>query len=401
MASRGVLVNQALALGLGDNVDYEIIWNSQVFEELIERYHICREELNTGQVVRDERDLVVSILAFLQNESGGERFVTDSSILESFAERFEKKITLGGTSVRAAIAMHKLGYHAALHLVTLNEHVRRLLPPDCPYVCSAQEEGIYPHLIVQFSAGTRIKAADIDICTSRSNRIIYDNDYDNIQMALSPAYRNLIGQAKVFLISGFNAMQDQALLQTRLETLRFIMQALPEDAQVYYEDACFHSPQFSGLVRSALLDRIQIYSMNEDELQGYLGRPLDLLDTQQMYAALHEIKQMIPVPALVVHTRYWALAFGEQAERYARALKGGITMAGTRFIHGDDFTRADYAAAESGPLQAAGQRFAQDMQAALGSQVCCLACIQADESRATTIGLGDAFVGGFLPALLD
>jgi len=35
----------------------------------------------------------------------------------------------------------------------------------------------------------------------------------------------------------------------------------------------------------------------------------------------------------------------------------------------------------------------------LNRKVCCLACIQAEETKATTIGLGDAFVGGFLPIL--
>ena len=64
------------------------------------------------------------------------------------------KITLGGTSVRAAIAMRKLGYTSALHLVTINEHVRRLIPQDSPYVCSNTIDSSYPHLIVQFDKDT-------------------------------------------------------------------------------------------------------------------------------------------------------------------------------------------------------------------------------------------------------
>src|SRR5690606_3615479 len=117
----------------GNNIDYEIVWNSEVIEELITRYNIRNSELDVNRVITCERDLVISILSFLKLGSGGERFVSSSEIIEQFSEKFAKKVTLGGTSVRAALAMRKLGITTALHLVTINDDVRRLLPPNCPY----------------------------------------------------------------------------------------------------------------------------------------------------------------------------------------------------------------------------------------------------------------------------
>lgn len=394
-------MKEKIILGLGNNIDYEIVWHSQVFENLIVKYAIRDEELSTDIAVKSERDLIVSILGFLKFEKGGERFVSSVDIIETFAKNFENRITLGGTSVRAAIAMRKLGYTAALHLVTLNDYVRRLIPKDSPYVCSAAEEKSYPHLIIQFCKNTRVKASDIDICASRANRIIYDNDYDNIAMALNEDLTDLSTAAKVFLISGFNAMQSKVLLADRLQTLLSMIEKLPKDAYVFYEDACFYNASFSKQVRDALIDHIDIYSLNEDELQDYLDRKLDLLSPEQIKEALSDVHQLIPAPLIVVHTRYWALAYGENAASLSKALRGGITMAGTRFRFGDDFTAEQYQQTEKLILQKEGVEFAKKINGLLGHKVCCLACVQAEETNVTTIGLGDAFVGGFLPELLS
>lgn len=392
-------MKEKIILGLGNNIDYEIVWNSKIFEELIDKYEIKNDELDNEILINSERDLVLSILGFLKDEIGGERFVSSPDIIKEFAENFEYKVTMGGTSVRAAAAMNKLGFTSAVHLVTINDHVRRLLPKACSYVCSASEESIYPHLIVQFCAGIKVKAADIDICTSRSNRIIYDNDKDNVLMELNEGFADLLSEAKVFLISGFNAMHSKTLLAERLQKLLKIMESLPEDADVFYEDACFHDPSLSKQVRDALNEKIDIYSLNEDELQGYLGRKLNLLDPEQMTSALQDVYKLIPVPIIVVHTRYWALAYGKNAESFEKALKGGINMAGTRFRFGDDFTVENYNETDKSSLQNEGVVFAERIKKLLGENVCCLACIKAEETKATTIGLGDAFVGGFLPAL--
>jgi len=401
-------MKERIALGFGDNIDYEIVWNSKVIETLISQYDIHNHELdsathpvgNINRVIHDERDLVISILSFLKSGTGGERIVTSSAILEDFSQHFEKKITLGGTPVRAAVAMRKLGYTSALHLVTINDDVRRLIPPDSPYVCSNTKDSLHPHLIVQFGKGSRVTAGDIDICASQANRIIYHHDDDNIAMNLNEDFSNLITEAQVFLLSGFNAMKSEALLTERLASLLRIMAKLPQNALVYYEDAGYYEPRFRQLIFYTLARRINIVSLNEDELQTQLGRRVDLLNVFQIKEALADLQKLIPVPVIVVHSRYWALAYGESAATFSTALKGGITMATTRFCYGDDFTVENYKEIETLSPNQEGALFAEALNKLLDHKICCVPVAHVESSNATTVGLGDAFVGGFLPALL-
>lgn len=393
-------MNAKIALGFGDNIDYEIVWDSKVFEDLIIQYDIHNDELDSNRVINCERDLVISILGFLNSGSGGERFTSSSAIIERFSQNFEKKITLGGTSVRAAIAMRRFGYTSALHLVTINDHVRSLIPQDCPYICSNEKDSSYPHLIVQFRKGTCVKAGDIDIRASQANRVIYHSDDDNISMRLNEDFANLITDARVLLISGFNAMQSETLLYNRLESLLRIMESLPEDALVFYEEAGFYEPRFCQLIYRTIASHIDIVSLNEDELQTHLDRKLNLLDASQIKEAVEELQRLIPVPIIVVHSKYWALAYGEEAARFSKALKAGTTLATTRFCYGDNFTVEDYKEIERFPPRKQSAIFADALNKLPGNDICCVPVADADQSNGITVGLGDAFVGGFLPAVL-
>ena len=80
-----------------------------IVEDLATQYAIRADELDPSVAVRSERDLVRSVLAFVRDGVGGERFVASSDIVEAFAARFTRRITLGGTGVRAAVAMSRLG----------------------------------------------------------------------------------------------------------------------------------------------------------------------------------------------------------------------------------------------------------------------------------------------------
>ena len=393
-------MSERIALGFCNNVDYEILWKAAVLEELVLRYKIRADEPNPGIAIQTERDLVVSILGFMQAAGGGERFVSGSALIERFAARFEKKATLGGTAVRAAIAMQKLGHSAALHLITQNDDVRRLIPSGSRYVCSNARDSIHPHLIVQFSAGDRVRAGAIDICASQSDRLIYHCNADRIAMKINPDFADLLGSAQALLISGFNAMQDERLLMERLTTVSQLLNSLPAGARVFLEDGGYFEPRFRQAVYRALGRRINIYSMNEDELQMHLKRRVALRDAGQVRQALEELRRLLPAETIVLHTRHWALAHGEGASRYADALRAGLSMATTRFRYGDDFSLAHYREIESRPPGDQDAAFADVLNATASGQICCLPVAAVEQEKATTIGLGDAFVGGFLPALL-
>jgi ADP-dependent phosphofructokinase/glucokinase len=388
-----------LVLGLGGNVDYEIEWDSTTLEGLIRAYALRASELATSVVVESERDLMRSLLAFVRDGVGGERFVASPEVIEAFAARFGKRITLGGTGLRAALAMDKLGVASTVHLVSIDDHVRRLLPRGVSYVGSARRDSTRPHLVVQFTEGATVRAEDIDLRAPRSNRIIYVNDPANAELVLDEDLGRALSGADVFLISGLNSISDEATLRTRLHDLARHLRSLPSTALVVYEDAEFHVPALSALVRKAVLDRVDIYSMNEDEMQAYVGRPIEILDPDAMLSALRELRAVVPARTLVVHTRVWAFATGERAQVMRSALQGGVVMSGARYVHGDDFTKADYQQVARAPVNEAGRAFAVALERCAPAEVCCVPALRLPTDRPTMIGLGDAFVGGFLAAL--
>lgn len=386
-----------LVLGLGGTVDFEIVWDPAVFERLIDELHIHAADLTVDAPVVDERSLVITILAFLERGVGGERFITSSDIVHAFARRFETRVTLGGTGVRAGIAMASLGVPSVQHLVSIDDNVRRLLPASIRWISSATEDTLDPHLIIQFPAGTRVTAGDIDITSPAANRVIVANDPPNRELPLSDELAGELASADAFLVSGFNTMQDRELLELRLSELRAAMASLPADALVFYEEAGFYEPAFRERVRESLLDRIDVYSMNEDELQEYVGHPVDLLDADAVAAAIDEVRSRVSVPLLVVHSRHWAIGVGADADAYRAALRGAVTMAGTRYRFGDGHTAADFTHTGTLEIQPDAARFAVEFERRAPDAVC-VPAYRLDAERATTIGLGDTFVGGFLAA---
>jgi ADP-dependent phosphofructokinase/glucokinase len=295
--------------------------------------------------------------------------------------------------------MSRLGIPSTLHLVSLNDIVRRLLPASCDYICSGDQDTLYPHLIVQYDRDLRVRAGDIDIRTPFPNRLIYVNDPANESMLLSDQLGSLLSDAQVFLISGFNAVRDLRVLDQRLSTLRSHMRQLPAEAVVYYEDAGFHEPGLSQRVRDALEDVIDIYGLNEDEMQSHLGYPVNLLSVTEVARALEALRALIPVATLVVHTKYWSAACGEGAGGYPGALNEGMVIASTRYSHGDEYTSQDYELMRNGPRRTEAVEFAAALDSRMGGLVRCLPAFDLDVATPTTVGLGDAFVGGFLAAV--
>jgi ADP-dependent phosphofructokinase/glucokinase len=393
-------MNGALALGLGDNTDYEIEWDSRVLEDLVREHSIARNELCPIQRIHDARDLVISILGFLKEGKGGECFVEDLRVITEFAKRFTFHVTIGGTAPRAAIAISKIGIPSSVHLVTMNDHIRRLLPPNVSWTCSNKKDSSYPHLIVQFIEGTRIAAGDIDLTAAVSSRIIYVNDYDNQTMRLTPGFFKDARDAHAFLVSGFNAMQDGKMLLERVKELNLLLNELPKTTTVFYEDACFHVEEFKSAVLDNLAHRFDVFSLNEDELEAYLGEKVDLLDPEEVLRAVRSLRSIIRVPVIVVHTRHWALASGPDCAKYTGALKQGISMATTRFRLGDDYSKDDFLRTRDLPDEEEGGVFAEAMNRIGGGEIVCVPSVQVAEKKVTTIGLGDAFVGGFLSTLV-
>lgn len=385
-----------LVLGLGGCVDFEIAWDAPLLEALARRHGIGVADLEVDVPVQDERSLLRSILAFVRDGVGGERFILSSDIAVDFASRFSHRITLGGTCVRAALAIARLDVPSLVHLVSIDDNVRRLLTPGIDYLSSAVGDSLDPHLIVQFPAGATVRLSDGDVRAEHANRIIYVNDPPNRDLVLSPDLPEALVGARAFLAAGFNVMRDPDLLKDRLGFLQRAMARLPEDALAYYEDAGFHDNSLREIVSAEFRGRLDVHSLNEDELQSYLGRRVDLLDVDDVVTALEEFGGHSIAPTVVVHTKHWSLAYGDNAARFGDALAGGIDLASTRYCCGDLFTADDLASIRALPTQPGGTVFAARIAKRLGERVRCVPGRLLEVSAPTTIGLGDTFVGGFL-----
>jgi len=388
-----------IVLGLGGTLDYEIVWDEQLVQRLAAEHGIRIDECDPTLEITDERSLLAVILGFARERQGGERFVQSPEVIEAFAALHHKTITLGGTCVRAALVMRTLGIRSTVHLVSIDDDFRRLYPRDCDYISSAVRDGMFPHLIVQLPEHGRIELADGEISIQGPNRLIFVNDPPHVQMKLSTDLRESVSRARWLLVSGFNVMNDPELLEQRLRELGSTLEARPTSAVVMFEDAGFHSPRLQKSVRESMAAIVDVYSMNEDELQTHLGHTVDLLDPGSVAEAIRDIRCLIDHPTIVIHTRHWALASGPKAERYAKGLRGGISAATARYLHGDNVTAARVAAIAELEPPLEHLRLAESLPRVASEPIVCVPAYSVSVERPTTIGLGDCFVGGFLAAL--
>jgi ADP-dependent phosphofructokinase/glucokinase len=386
-------------LGLGNTVDYELTWDDRIVSDLLRRHGVGAGDDPVPGPLEAEADILRALVAHLRDGTGGEHFIASKAVLLGFAARFRSTITIGGTNVRAALAMRALGRPSTVHLVSTNDDFRRLLPDDVATISSADEDSLDPHVIVQFRAGTTVEAVDGAVVAPRPNRVILTNDVPNRELVIAEALGSAVAKARVILVSGFNSMQEPELLEQRMADVLRHLSHRCAGSVVVYEHAAFHVAAFSERVREVVGPHVDIWCGNEDELQEHLSREVDLLDPQDVLEAARQLHADVGAPSLIVHTRHWALAIGGPVERRRAMLFGGIALAGTRYAHGDAVTPELLAEAAGWPLQTEGAAFSAAIEARGGDDVTCIAAYQVPTSTPTTIGLGDAFVGGVVAAL--
>lgn len=393
---RGPGTSADVLLGLGGCVDYEIAWDARVVEDLVAEHAITVTEIGPPAQVTGERDILRELLGQLRAGGGGERFVADQRELLSFAHRFRCRVSLGGSSVRAAAALDRFGIASTVHLVSTNDDVRRLLPPSASHLSSAVEDSTDPHVVVQYPSGARVRAAGIDVVAPRANRLILVNDPPNQQLLLADGFSEAVAAARVVVVSGLNTMTGPDALREKTIEVRGHLRVRTEGCVVVYEDAGFHHDEHRRVVIEELSGDVDVWSMNEDEAQHYLGRSLDLLDPEAVAVAVRELREIVGAGTIVVHTRYWALAHGEIDLR--DGLRLGVDAATARYAEGDGWHAPGPRA--PGAVEDALTAFASSAEARLGRRDAVVPIPRLAVAEPTTIGLGDTFLGGLVAGLV-
>ena len=397
-------MSDKIAMGFHCCVDYELVWDSKVIERQIEKYEIHDDELITDRAVHSARDAWIFCLAHLRAGIGGEIVPDDARSVIDFAEHFDKKVTLGGTPTRAAIVLDRLGYDTVLQTSCWNRYIEELLPGKVKAIPGAEDDGnIYPHVVLQCAKGVRIHAGDIDFVTPRENRIMISRDETSLDMPILPeTFGAEIEDASVFLLGCFSEILERRTLDKCIEKTCRLLDHLPKDAMVMLEDGCYVVKAFRFAIHEHLRPYLDILSMNEDEMQEYIGRSVDILDVTAMISAVRSVYESIGIDHIIVHSAKWALAYGKEPERLREALVGGMTMASTRFRLGDDITPDNYTETASLPEREDSRVFCKAMKEALGDSICIIPSKDMSQvEHPAVVGLGDSFAGGCLPGLLD
>lgn len=397
-------MGEKIALGFHTCVDYELKWDTQIVEERIRALDIHASDLRADIEPDSERDVWIIMLSHLKDGVGGEMVPSTSEICEQFASRFEYKVTLGGTATRAAIVLDKLDYDTVLQTSCYNEYVERLLPKHVHFLAGVDKDHntIYPHVVIQCCGGVRICANDIDFTTPRENRLMVSRDVDSLDIPIRPKeYGKLIEDAEVFLLGCFSEVIDKDILERCLCQTKELFTHLPKDTIVVAEDGCYVKKDFRYYAHEQLAPVVDVLSMNEDELQEYIGEKIDILDPYEIKKAISYVKENSKVKTIVVHSAKWALAFGELADKMKMALEGAVTMAGTRFRLGDHFSVNDYEDTKKIQDKEESVQFCKKLAEIIQEELYCIPCKDLSfVEKPTVVGLGDSFAGGLLPGFL-
>lgn len=387
-----------VVLGMSSTVDDEVRWDASVVSGIVEELGVGPEDLGRDGAVDDLRGIVAALLGHVAEGSGAEHYVTTPGPLAEAVALFRTARTLGGTGVRAGIALAATGVASTAVMAAADPDVHRLLPPLCRPVAAVEVPKLVPHLIFQYPAGTAVRVGDRLVVAPAPNRVIFAHDVPNENLAIPEQFAALVAEASVVLVSSLNAIRDETLLARRIDEVTAALRGAPAGAVRIWEDAGYHVAHLALRVVRELAAHVDVVSMNEDELQSYLGQRVDLLDAEEVARATTRVRELVGARTLVVHTRWWSLAVGDDAPAYRAALRGGISMASARYAYGDAIGTERYREAGTWPSDP------RSLSTALRVEqrgVVCEPGVVPPTSSPTTIGLGDSFAGGMVKVLAE
>jgi ADP-dependent phosphofructokinase/glucokinase len=412
-ASRG---ERYVCLGLGSDLDRVISLSGAQLEDLCSRVPAVSSRGAPAQI-RSEDDLAAALLYLFREGQGGEIPITESAVCALIDRRFSWREEVGGTGARAAAGLCALGVPCLVHFTFLSRRIVELLPYPALHtvergtpipiadVLLPDDPVSAPHYIFEFDSGDRVRLNGRTVTCPCSNRLIAPFDAVNRELPISADFLRYVvahgERLSSLVLSGFNSVANGEILRARLAQVTDALERLRArntGTVVFLESAAYHVTTNNTAVLRELSPRVDVVSMNEDELAAAAGAPLDPSDVPRLIDMIQTVSAAFGIPALVIHTKDYSIQYGtgrtaknglEPCLRLAHALASARAVAGRTPAEADIERTLRLDESEVGirvRSEVAGMRLAHPAIVCPAPRI---------PGPVTTIGLGDLFVAGF------
>lgn len=323
------------ALGYSSNLDYLCEFNTDRLNRLLEKYNPdgVFDDMKAYGQIHTMQELLETIVFYCMHGVGGEAGICDVRLVE---EGFEWTLGMGGTGTQAAMAMASIGCPSVVHLTDDSKEVCDMLHHQSIYTVSKQGKLIHTnhvsqsdrqeiHCIIQFKKGEKIRLGALEIEIPSSNRLILANMTVNVKLPFHKPFFTYVEQyAKDFtsnVLSSFNEVQNLEILFERLSWIKkHLTQYRKRNPTgiVFFEDAHYHNCEIRRLCMEELYPKVDIVSLNEDELKytfEMLQYEKDIGDVISCVEGMKFIQKKFGIrKGVIVHTKDYAMYVGVQQD---------------------------------------------------------------------------------------
>ena len=413
-----------LVLGYTSDLDVVLKWDGEAFSRIIGAFLTEEPRYAPGDAITSMADFARIALHFLANGAGGEVDITEMTVCDELERRFETAYALGGTCAQSAAALGAVGFPVTAYITDHSEEVCARLDYQgmrlfangrvAPVGECATGEPPVKHIILQYPKGAVVTWRGKTFTAPVANRLILDYDTIHKILPIDQAFlaycEENAGNIYAYGVSGFNGILDPNVMAERVSKLTGhyrAFRAKNPQAVIYLEGAYYLNPEVKDLAFEALAGAIDILGMNEEELVEHAARfglTTDVENAESILAALTCLLTQYPAKGIVMHTKDYAMYFGEDIPfvDFHKGLALGNLMSGTRARTGRYGTRGDCRETHLQlPMSGAGMKMAEALTSAdtLG-RAYAIVPTRYMEHPVYTIGLGDTFTAGMLTAFI-
>lgn len=406
-------------VGFCSNADVVLSWNAAVYNQILKKYLRAQPDQGRNEQIRSMEDFARISSWYVMQGIGGNMDIADARVCEELLAAFSREMALGGTGAQAAAALGAVGISADVHLTDRSRPVCEMLSGSGIMMienglripvetCKDASPPVY-HFILQFQKDDVIEALGKEYRVPCSNRLILFYDPIHRLLPIAPDhcdyYEDAPHQLTSYLLSGFDAVVDVAVIEERLELLSGHLTRLRKrnPHMVFYLEGAFYlNPEVKSRVMGRLGPLADIVGMNEEELAEAVtefGQTIDLDDAERVLNGIKLYANRFDLRGIVLHTKDYAMYYGKSLAGVdvEQGLTLGNLMAATRARTGRYGSLQDCRESLTLPLSERGKAFAEAFaQLAVQDEEQTLAVVPSRyiEHPRYTIGLGDTFTAG-------